>query len=184
MGTPGRKLFRGWHPPFFHPPELHCWRKVTMVGQQVWFVCWRPLWVGLRWATLVMWPVLWFIYLFIYLMAKHIFLQGNFVQLVNSVSSSHAAASATKLVLQGSPRKPSSMGFQSLQLNSNVTVTQQSACICSSDSAVVQQPHSYQFQLLYWVLASWDLHSLYVSFGIYRQPVCSSHLDSFLICQR
>lgn len=112
-----------------------------------------------------MWPVLWFIYLFIYFNGQAYFLQGNFVQLVNSVSSSHAAASATKLVLQGSPRKPSSMGFQSLQLNSNVTVTQQSACICSSDSAVVQQPHSYQLQLLCWVLAAqplcelWDLQA-------------------------
>lgn len=183
MGMPGRKLFRGWHPPFFHPPELHCWRKVTMVGQQVW-VCLLKTTVSrtaLSHFGNVTCPL---IYLFIFFNGQAYFLQGNFVQLVNSVSSSHAAASATKLVLQGSPRKPSSMGFQSLQLNSNVTVTQQSACICSSDSAVVQQPHSYQLQLLYWVLASWDLHSLYVSFGIYRQPVCSSHLDSFLICER
>lgn len=155
-----------------------------MVGQQVW-VCLLKTTVSrtaLSHFGNVTCPLN---YLFIYFFnGQAYFLQGNFVQLVNSVSSSHAAASATKLVLQGSPRKPSSMGFQSLQLNSNVTVTQQSACICSSDSAVVQQPHSYQLQLLYWVLASWDLHSLYVSFGIYRQPVCSSHLDSFLICQR
>lgn len=54
------------------------------------------------------------------------------------------SVSATKLVLQGSPRKPSGMGFQSLQLNSNVTVTQQSACSCSSHSDVVQQPHRHQ----------------------------------------